>query len=117
MRLDQAGRGYVELEPYGTIRPMVRNLLIFTVGAFFFIRVLGIEGWLALSAREAFFGGRIWELLTYGFVHANFLHLFFNMFGLWMFGSQLERFWGGRNLLVYYLSCIVGAGLVHVAVG
>ena len=72
MRLDQAGRGYVELEPYGTIRPMVRNLLIFTVGAFFFIRVLGIEGWLALSARVlSFLGGEL-ELLNPGQPGARF---------------------------------------------
>lgn len=117
MRLDKAGHGYIELEPYGTIRPMVRNLLVATVGVFLFDWRLELGPYLALDARDLLFGGRVWELLTYGFVHAGVLHLFFNMFGLWMFGSQLEKIWGARNFLIYYLGCIAGAGLFHIVAG
>ena len=57
-----------------------------------------------------------WQLITYGFMHGSQAHLFFNMFGVWMFGSQLERLWGGRPFTFYYLVCIVGAGLIQLAI-
>lgn len=59
-----------------------------------------------------------WQVLTYGFLHApiNILHLFVNMFALWMFGVQLENLWGSRPFLFYYLFCLVGAGLIQLAV-
>lgn len=47
-----------------------------------------------------------WQVITYAFLHGDFLHLFFNMFGLWMFGSELERLWG-RNRFIHFL--IAGA--------
>jgi membrane associated rhomboid family serine protease len=57
-------------------------------------------------------GFRPWQLLTYQFLHANFWHLFFNMvFGLWMFGMEVEQSWGSKKFLVYYLLCGVVAGL------
>jgi membrane associated rhomboid family serine protease len=58
----------------------------------------------------------IWQLVTYLFLHGGFMHLLFNMFTLWMFGSTLERDWGTRRFLKYYLLCGVGAGLCDVAV-
>ena len=67
---------------------------------------------------------RIWQPLTYMFMHGSFDHLFFNMFSLWMFGSALENYWGSKRFLFYYLVCGIGAGLlnmlvpgVHVSVG
>ncbi|MBA1148656.1 rhomboid family intramembrane serine protease [Ectothiorhodospiraceae bacterium WFHF3C12] len=61
---------------------------------------------------------RPWQVLTYGFLHAptNILHLFVNMFALWMFGVQLENLWGSRPFLFYYLFCLVGAGLIQLGV-
>lgn len=55
-----------------------------------------------------------WQLLTYGFLHGNFAHLFFNMFGLWMFGRVIEEVWGQRRFLIFYLVCIVGAGITQL---
>lgn len=53
-----------------------------------------------------------WQLITYQFIHADFWHLFFNMvFGLWMFGMEVEHVWGSKKFLIYYLSCGVAAGL------
>jgi membrane associated rhomboid family serine protease len=53
-----------------------------------------------------------WQLITYQFMHADFWHLFFNMvFGLWMFGMEVEHIWGSKKFLIYYLSCGVAAGL------
>ena len=57
-----------------------------------------------------------WQLLTYGFLHGNLTHIAFNMFGLWMFGQDLERLWGPKRFLTFYLICIVGAGFVQLLV-
>jgi len=59
---------------------------------------------------------RPWQILTYSFLHSPGMlsHIFFNMFGLWMFGRDLERLMGPKRFLVYYLSCVVGAGLVQL---
>lgn len=58
------------------------------------------------------------QLFTYMFLHSpgNFAHILFNMFSLWMFGRILERVWGGKRFLVFYLVCGVGAGLVQEGV-
>jgi membrane associated rhomboid family serine protease len=53
-----------------------------------------------------------WQLITYQFLHADFWHLFFNMvFGLWMFGMEVEHVWGAKKFLLYYLCCGMAAGL------
>ncbi|MCI0407123.1 MAG: rhomboid family intramembrane serine protease [Acidobacteria bacterium] len=56
-----------------------------------------------------------WTFLTYAFVHQNLLHLAFNMFGLFVFGSAVEERMGGRSFLLYYLYCSVGAAAVSLA--
>ena len=53
----------------------------------------------------------IYQFVTYMFMHANFTHLFFNMFALWMFGNTLENLWGSQRFLLFYLVCGIGAGL------
>jgi membrane associated rhomboid family serine protease len=58
--------------------------------------------------------GHIYQLVTYGFLHAGFFHLFFNMLMLWMFGSMIERHFGSRQFWEFYLFGIVGAGLTTV---
>ncbi|HET6197932.1 MAG TPA: rhomboid family intramembrane serine protease [Acetobacteraceae bacterium] len=57
-----------------------------------------------------------WQLLTYAFLHANLMHVGFNMLALVMFGSPLEYTWGNRRFLTYYLVCVVGAGLCQLVV-
>jgi len=57
-----------------------------------------------------------WQLITYGFLHGNLSHIFFNMFGLWMFGRDLERLMGPRRFLTYYFTCVVGAAFVQLIV-
>ncbi len=53
------------------------------------------------------------QLVTYMFLHGGFTHIFFNMFALWMFGCVLERVWGPKKFLFYYLACGIGAGLMQ----
>lgn len=85
--------------------------------------IINLNYWLGLwSLGSGEF--RLWQPLTYMFMHGNFTHLFFNMFSLWMFGSTLERFWGTRRFVFYYIVCGIGAGLlnmlvpgVHISVG
>ena len=57
-----------------------------------------------------------WQILTYGFLHGGVGHIFFNMFGLWMFGRDLERMMGAKRFLIYFLTCVVGAGLIQLIV-
>ena len=53
------------------------------------------------------------QLISYMFMHANFQHIFFNMFAVWMFGRVLEQVWGPKRFLTYYLICGIGAGLIQ----
>ena len=57
-----------------------------------------------------------WQLISYGFLHGDLSHLFFNMLGLYMFGLPLESLWGKHRFLQYYFSCLVGAGFVQLIV-
>ena len=56
----------------------------------------------------------VWQLGTYLFLHAGFMHILFNMLGLWFFGKDLEDIWGTRRFLQFYFFCGVGAGLFVV---
>ena len=57
----------------------------------------------------------IWQMFTYMFIHSSSIfHILFNMFILWMFGSELERLWGSRFFLIYYIFCGVGAGVIYL---
>ena len=55
-----------------------------------------------------------WQLVTYMFLHANFSHLFGNMFALWMFGRTLEYELGSKRFLTYYMVCGIGAALIQM---
>lgn len=57
-----------------------------------------------------------WQLVTYGFLHGGFTHLFFNMFALWMFGRRIEAYWGTKRFVIYYFICVIGAALVNLFV-
>ena len=58
--------------------------------------------------------GYLWQLGTYIFLHdtRNILHILFNMLGLWMFGSDLERLWGTRQFIRFFFICGIGAGII-----
>ena len=85
----------------------VKNLLIINVLLFFATVVfqqtglVDLERWLGLH----YFSSQLfqpWQPVTYMFMHANFGHLFFNMFALWMFGAAVENTWGTKRFLLYY---------------
>ena len=99
---------------------VTKNLLIINVLCFFGYVVakrygidlndmLGLHFFLASDFSPA-------QLITYMFMHANFQHIFFNMFAVWMFGRTLENVWGPKRFLFYYILCGIGAGLIQEAV-
>ncbi|MEP6997899.1 MAG: rhomboid family intramembrane serine protease [Betaproteobacteria bacterium] len=57
-----------------------------------------------------------WQLLTYAFLHGSLTHLAFNMFALYMFGSAVERVFGGRRYLSFYLVCVLSAAIAQLIV-
>lgn len=91
----------------------VKYLLLLNIGVFVLeflwgpelIRLFGLTP--ALVKK-----GCIWQPFTYMFLHGGLLHLLFNMFALWMFGCEIERTWGTREFVKYYLITGIGAGLL-----
>lgn len=69
-------------------------------------------GALALIPKMVVSEGRIWQLFSYMFLHGGLLHLMVNMFVLWMFGSELERYFGSKEFFKYYCITGVGAGVL-----
>lgn len=57
-----------------------------------------------------------WQIVTYGFLHGSLMHLLLNMFGLYMFGSDIEAVWGQRRYMTYYLTCVVSAAIAQLIV-
>lgn len=87
-----------------------------------------IYGWGHFSTAQAFFmmerlpdgserirfGLEVWRFLTFQFLHANWLHLFFNMFALWLFGELVERRLGFKRYAAFYLACGIGGALMYL---
>lgn len=102
------------------IPSITKNLLIINVLAFFATWVFEKQG-LDLTATFGlhFFMAKdfsFYQLVTYLFMHGSFMHLFFNMFAVWMFGTVIERVWGPKRFLIYYLVCGIGAGIIQEGV-
>jgi membrane associated rhomboid family serine protease len=57
-----------------------------------------------------------WQVVTYAFLHGDMFHLFFNMLGLWMFGSELERLWGERRYMQFMLAGVLAAAAAQLLV-
>ncbi|MBX2820489.1 MAG: rhomboid family intramembrane serine protease [Rhodothermaceae bacterium] len=55
-----------------------------------------------------------WQLVTYGFLHGGFMHIFLNMFMLWMLGAPIERLWGAKRFAIFYFVCVVGGGILQL---
>lgn len=98
--------------------PVVKNLLIINVLIFAATALLPIGQqimrYCALWVDMTPF--RTYQFVTYMFLHANFEHLFFNMFALWMFGRTLEYELESKRFLVYYMICGVGAALIQAGI-
>lgn len=99
--------------------PIVKTLLLVNVAAFCLAAILGQESvltiWLALWPVES---GLFmpWQVVTYAFLHGSIGHLFFNMLGLWMFGSELERLWGEKRFMQFYAASVLTAAAAQLVV-
>ncbi|MBQ3750527.1 MAG: rhomboid family intramembrane serine protease [Bacteroidales bacterium] len=103
---------------FNILPPGVKNLLIINILAFFATFVFLKTGRADLTELFGLhFPGatnfHVWQFVTYMFMHANFSHIFFNMFALWMFGAAVENTWGTKRFLIYYFITGLGAALVH----
>lgn len=97
--------------------PMTRALLVANVAVFFLLPMLGpgfVENFALWPLGSGLF--MPWQLLSYGFLHGGLTHLAFNMFGLWMFGAELERVWGARRFATFFFVSVLVAALVQLLV-
>ncbi|CAD0007486.1 rhomboid family intramembrane serine protease [Flavobacterium chungangense] len=99
--------------------PVVKQLIIINILFFIGSQLVEVSyGYLPLFYPESN-NFEIWQIFTHMFMHAqwpNFAHILFNMFALYSFGSALEHFWGGKKFLFFYISCGLGAALLHTGV-
>jgi membrane associated rhomboid family serine protease len=97
--------------------PATRALILINAGVFLLQQVFpdAMLQWLALWPYHS---GMFWpwQLISYAFLHGNLVHIFLNMFALFMFGRALEAYWGGRRLLLFFLVCVLAAALTQLAV-
>ena len=97
---------------------IVKFLILSNVTIFAVQEIFGLQGYFRhffALVPATFFEGRIWQLLTYMFLHGGLGHIFFNMLALFMFGSVLEREWGPKEFLKYYLLTGLAGGLCYAA--
>lgn len=96
---------------------VVKNLIIINILVMIMMALneeLMVEHFALYFPASPFF--RIWQIFTHLFMHGGFAHIFFNMYSLFIFGSVLERVWGPKKFLLFYLVTGVGAALVHSGV-
>lgn len=97
--------------------PVVLNLIIINVLVYMATALLPLGKWIFGFGSLFWVGNPLfhtYQFVTYMFLHANFEHVFFNMFALWMFGRTLEYELGSRRFLVYYMVCGIGAALIQM---
>ena len=105
----------------GNIRPRlfkgaIRNIIIINVAVFIVMYLLPVEKFFLLTfgivPKFVWSRGFIWQPLTYLFIHGGFWHILMNMFVLWMFGMEIENYWGKKEFYKYYFITGIGSGLI-----
>jgi membrane associated rhomboid family serine protease len=106
---------------FRVLPPVVKNIIIINVllwiATYAFKRAFHIDLTEILGLH--YFKSTLfspYQLITYMFMHGGFLHIFFNMFALWMFGNVLENVWGAKRFLIYYMVTGIGAALIQMFV-
>ena len=92
------------------LRLIIINIVVFLFTSFF--EVFFIK-WFSVYPK-GFHALEVWRLITYQFLHSGFWHLFFNMLILFFFGPMLEKIWGSRKFLTFYLGCGIAGGLFYL---
>ena len=97
--------------------PMTRSLLIANVLVFFLMPMAG-PAFVGSFALWPLASGMFmpWQVVSYAFLHAGLTHLAFNMFGLWMFGADLERVWGSRRFGIFFAVSVLVAAVAQLLV-
>jgi membrane associated rhomboid family serine protease len=94
----------------------VKILIIINAAVFLITGLLGLQGFVyqffGLVPSLVWTRGFVWQLVTYMFVHGGFMHLLMNMFVLWMFGMELENYWGKKEFMKYFLVTGIGSGII-----
>jgi len=105
---------------FSQLPEVVKNLLIINI--LFFVATISLDSygidfvkWFGLHQFQSS-DFMPHQLITHFFMHANFTHLLFNMFALWMFGKILENVWGAKRFLTYYMITGIGAAFIHLGV-
>jgi membrane associated rhomboid family serine protease len=102
--------------------PVTTALIVANVAVFFLQAIMpGIIVPFALwplATADAGMGAAFmpWQLVSYAFLHGGLLHLAFNMFALYMFGSAIEHVFGARRYLIFYFTCVVSAAITQLIV-
>ncbi len=97
-----------------TTSSSVQMLIIITIGAFLLQSTINPTAVAALALWPLHGGFMPWQLVTYAFLHGSITHLAFNMFGLWMFGRELEYSLGRKTFLQLYFASILSAALMQL---
>lgn len=99
----------------GPITPAVKAIILANIAFFivsqFYEPITDYLGLVPEAVLERFW---VWQLATYMFLHANAMHILFNMLGVWMFGVELERTWGTKFFARFYAVTGIGAGITVV---
>lgn len=93
---------------------IIINVIVFAAGYFVVDRMVMVKYFALYSPESPFF--QFWQPLTSMFMHGGIGHIAFNMFALWIFGSALERIWGARKFLTFYLLTGIGSALLYVLI-
>lgn len=105
---------------FSNIPPVVKNLLIINILVYVAMALVpSVNVWFEKSFALYFFSSpafRPYQLFTYMFLHGGFMHLFFNMFALFMFGRTIEMTMGSARFLFYYITCGICAALVQMLI-
>jgi len=99
--------------PY--LPPVTKALMLACVAGFCLNLFVPLDRWFALWPLMS---GHFmpWQVVSYAFLHGDTLHLFFNMLGLWMFGSELEQMWGSRRYWQFLLAAVLVAALSQLVI-
>ena len=104
---------------YQNLPTVIKNLLIINV--LVFLAQITLTGNTGINMEDMFGLHHLksplfqpWQIITHLFLHGSFMHLFSNMFALWMFGSELEDMWGPKRFLTFYFLCGIGAALIQL---
>jgi membrane associated rhomboid family serine protease len=104
-------------KPSRSIPPVTLNLIIINV--IVFVGQMVLDSSLNITMRFGLYSLNSgyfepYQLVTHMFLHGGFLHIAFNMYALWLFGAVLERLWGPKKFLIFYLACGLAAGVAQM---